>query len=87
MKTSLLFLLISFCYGQIIEKGDSLEYRHWYEAEEDEEKQAEEDEADQEEKPEAKPKAVKHDKEHYPKVFKMHIQNGHNLSEDKLDFT
>lgn len=26
-----------FCYGQIIEKGDSLEYRHWCVVEEDEE--------------------------------------------------
>jgi len=30
-----------FCYGQIIEKGDSLEYRHWCEAEEDEEQLSE----------------------------------------------
>ena len=30
-----------FCYGQIIEKGDSLEYRHWCVAEEDEEQLSE----------------------------------------------
>ena len=30
-----------FCYGQIIDKGDSLEYRHWCEAEEDAEKLSE----------------------------------------------